>query len=154
MSIVKSAILGISLVIATAGMAQKKDKGKSDKSKFLEGKKYDVQFTEKKATSLGKPLPSVIVFKSGNIQNDLMEEKLTAPSMPYKVTVDTTYMADEDSVHKVTFISDFTEEKVSYKWEATITDYEIEGVFLQFRSGVEKKRFEFQGQEKAGKSKK
>lgn len=148
LSSIKSVVLGLSLLIITNSFAQKV---KLEKNKFLEGKKYDVKFTEKKATGLSKPLPSLIIIKAGQVQCDLMEEKLTAPSMPYKVTLDTTYTEDEAEVHKVSFISAYTEEKTSYKWEATVIDYEIEGTFIMLKSGVEKKRFEFAGEEKTKK---
>ena len=151
--IVKSVVLSICLLITTITFAQK-NKKKSEKKNFLDGKNYNVQFTEKKASGLGKPLPGEIIFKAGQVQCDLMEEKLTAPSMPFKITLDTIYLADEDSVRKVSFIADYTEDKVGYKWEATITDYAIEGTFIQTRSGIEKKRFEFEGEEKANPKKK
>lgn len=145
---IKSSLLGFCLILMTVGFAQK---AKSEKNKFLEGKKYDVKFTEVKKTGAAKPLPSLIIIKSGQIQCDLMEEKLTAPSMPYKVILDTTYTEDESDIHKVHFISEYAEEKTSYKWDATITDYEIEGTFVMLKSGVEKKRYEFLGEEKAKK---
>jgi hypothetical protein len=145
---VKSGVLGICLLIATNGFAQK---NKSEKNKFLEGKKYDVKFTEIKTTGIAKPMPSLIEIKSGKIQCELMEKKLTAPSMPYKVIMDTTYTEDESDIHKLHFTSEYTEEKTSYKWDATITDYEIEGTFIMLKSGVEKKRFEFTGEEKTKK---
>ncbi len=146
---IKSAILAIGLLFTTITFAQKEKK--AEKNKFLEGKKYDVNFTEIKASGTSKPLPSTIVIKSGKVQCDLMEEKVTAPSMPYKVILDTTYTEDESEVHKVSFISEYTEEKTGYKWDATITDYEIEGTFVMLKSGVQKKKFEFTGAEKAGK---
>ena len=152
-STVKSAILSICLLTTTITFAQKSKK-KPDKERILDGKEYNVQFTEKKASGLSKPLPSTIVLKSGKVQCDLMKEKLEAPAMTYKITLDTTYFADEDSVHKVSFRADYTEDKIGFKWEATITDYVIEGTFITVRSGVEKKRFEFEGEEKAGKKKK
>lgn len=148
---IKSSLLGFCLILMTVGFAQK---AKSEKNKFLEGKKYDVKFTEVKKTGAAKPLPSLIIIKSGQIQCDLMEEKLTAPSMPYKVTLDTTYTEDETDVHKLSFTSEYTEEKTSYKWDATITDYEIEGSFIMLKGGIEKKRYDFVGQEKEGKKKK
>ncbi len=146
--VIKSGILGIGLLIISTGFAQKV---KPEKNKFLEGKKYSVMFTEKKKTGVAKPLPSLVIIKSGQIQCDLMEEKLTAPSMPYKVTLDSTYVEDEADVHKVSFTSDYTEEKTEYKWEATVTDYEIEGFCIMLKNGVEKKRFEFTGEEKSKK---
>ncbi len=145
---IKSGILVIGLFLTANTFAQK---GKPKKNIFLDGKKYDVQFTEKKATALGKPLPGLIILKGGQIQCDLMEEKLKAPSMAYKVTLDTTYVEDESDVHKVSFTAESTEAKTGYKWEATITDYDIEGTVIMLKSDVEKKRFEFAGGEKAKK---
>lgn len=147
----RSGVLGVCLLLVSSSFAQK---AKPEKNKFLEGKKYDVKFTEVKKTGAAKPLPSLIIIKGGQVQCDLMEEKLTAPSMPYKVTLDTTYTEDESDVHKLSFTSEFTEEKTSYKWDATITDYEIEGNFIMLKGGIEKKRYDFAGQEKEGKKKK
>jgi len=144
----KSGILGICILLACTSFAQK---GKPEKNKFLEGKKYDTQFTEVKKSGVSKPLQSLILIKSGKVQCDLMDEKLSAPSMPYKVTLDTTYTEDDSEVHKVSFTSEYTEEKTSYKWEATITDYDIEGTFVMMKNGVEKKRYEFTGEEKTKK---
>ena len=149
--VIKSGILVVCLLIASDSFAQK---AKPEKNKFLEGKKYDAKFTEKKATGVAKALPSLILIKGGQIQCELMEEKLTAPAMPYKVVLDTTYTEDETDVHKLQFVSEFKEDKTSYKWDATIVDYEIEGTFIMLKGGVEKKRYEFIGQEKEGKKKK
>lgn len=148
-SAIKSTILAIGLLFTTITFAQKEKK--SEKNKFLEGKKYDVNFTEIKTSGTSKPMASTIVIKGGKVQCDLMEEKVTAPSMPYKVILDTTYTEDESEIHKVSFLAEYTEEKTGYKWAATITDYDIEGTFVMLKSGVEKKKFEFTGAEKAGK---
>ncbi|MES2590627.1 MAG: hypothetical protein V4608_01995 [Bacteroidota bacterium] len=147
---VKSTVLGISLLLTSITFAQK-GKDKPEKNKFLEGKKFDVIFTEVKKTGTAKPLPSLMVIKSGQIQCDLMEEKLTAPQIPYKVVLDTTYQEEDQDVRKVKFTGEYTEEKTSYKWDATITDYDIEGTCVMLKGGVEKKRFDFTGQEKAKK---
>lgn len=149
-SAIKSTLLGVSLLFATAAVAQK-EKKPDGKNKYIEGKKYDVTFTEIKTTGQAKPMPSTIVVKAGKVQCDLMEEKLTAPEMPYKVTLDTTYIEDESEVRKVAFIAEYTEEKTTYKWDATVTDYSIEGSFIMLKGGVQKKKFEFTGEEKAKK---
>ena len=147
---IKSGLLGISMLLATAVMAQK-DKKQDNKNKYIDGKKYDVNFTEVKTTGTPKPVASTIVIKSGKVQCDLMEEKLTAPEMQYKVTLDTTYIEDESEVRKVAFIAEYTEEKTTYKWDATVIDYSIEGSFVMLKSGVQKKKFEFAGEEKVKK---
>jgi hypothetical protein len=152
---IKSAILVVTLLFTTTVFAQKdkkseKDK-KSDKNKYIEGKKYDVTFTEVKTTGTAKPLPSLIQIKGGKVQSDLMEQKLTAPEIPYKVTLDTTYIEDESEVRKVAFIAEYTEEKTTYKWDVTVIDYSIEGSCIMLKSGVQKKKFEFTGEEKAKK---
>jgi hypothetical protein len=51
----------------------------------------------------------------------------------------------------VTFEAEYSEEKNEYKWEATVTNYDIEGTVTQSKSGVEKKKFEFSGTEKTKK---
>lgn len=147
---IKSTLLGISLLLATVVMAQK-EKKQDSKNKYIDGKKYDVTFTEIKTTGTAKPLPTTIVVKSGKVQCDLMEEKLTAPEIQYKVTLDTTYTEDESEVRKVAFIAEYTEEKTTYKWDATVTDFAIEGSFIMLKGGVQKKKFEFTGEEKAKK---
>jgi hypothetical protein len=150
-STLKSTLLGIGVLCTTIVFAQK-DK-KSEKNKFLEGKVYNVNFTEIKAKPTGPPkqLPSVIIIKGGKVQCDLMEEKLTVPAIAYKVTQDTTYTEDDAEVRKVSFVAEYTEEKTGYKWNATITDFEIEGTCVMLKSGVEKKKFEFTGEEKTKK---
>lgn len=149
---IKTVLLGIGLVLTTITFAQK-DK-KAPKNKFLEGKVYNVNFTEVKTTTSAKPpkpLPSAIVIKGGKIQCDLMEEKLAAPAMQYNVTLDTTYTEDDSEIRKIEFNSEFTEEKTTYKWESVINDYSIEGSFVMLKGGVQKKKFEFTGEEKAKK---
>lgn len=151
-STIKTVLLGIGLVLTTLTFGQKEKK--APKNKFLEGKVYNVNFTEVKATASAKPpkpLPSAIVLKGGKIQCDLMEEKLTLPPMQYTVTLDTTYTEDESEIHKVEFNSEFTEEKTTYKWESVITDVTIEGSCVMLKGGVQKKKFEFTGEEKSKK---
>ena len=144
----KSTIIGIVLILSTSVFAQKK---KSEKNKFLENKKYNVLFYEMKATGRGKALPSFVVLKGGMIQCDLMEDKIQLPPVGYKVTLDSTYTEDETEMRMVTFEGDFSEDKNEYKWEVTVINYEIEGTVVMSKSGVEKKRFEFSGNEKAKK---
>ena len=149
---IKTILLGIGLVLTTFTFAQKEKK--APKNKFLEGKVYTVNFTEVKATASAKPpkpLPSAIVIKGGKIQCDLMEEKLTAPAMQYHVILDTTYTEDDSDIRKIEFDSEFTEEKTTYKWEAVITDFAIDGSFVMLKNGVQKKKFEFTGGEKSKK---
>jgi hypothetical protein len=119
-----------------------------EKHKFLEGKKFNVQFYEVKVNGRGKALPSVFQIKNGKIQDELMEEKLTVPPMNYTVTLDSTYVEDETEMHMVTFEGAYTEDKDSYKWEATVINYDIEGTLVQMKGDVEKKRYEFSGSEK------
>lgn len=150
-SAIKSTLLGLGILCTTLVFAQKGKK--SEKNKFLEGKTYTVNFTEikAKATSPSKPVASTIVIKSGKVQSDLMEDKLTAPAIQYTVTLDTTFTEDESDVHKLDFVAEYSEEKTTYKWEASITDYNIEGTFVMLKGGVEKKRYEFTGDEKSKK---
>jgi hypothetical protein len=121
------------------------------KNKFLEGKKFDMTFYEVKATGRGKALKSFMQIKGGKIQDDLMEEKLALPPMNYSVTLDSTYTEDETEMHMVTFEAAYSEDKTDYKWDATVINYEIEGTVVQSKGGVEKKRYEFTGSEKAKK---
>lgn len=145
----KSKILFLLLVFITQlSVAQKK---KVEKHKFLEGKTYNVQFYEMKAAGRGKALKSDIIIKASKVQCELMEDKLSLPPVNYKVTADSTYKQDEADVHVVSFEASFTEGKNSYEWQATITNYEIEGTVVQNKNGEEKKRYEFSGSEKAKK---
>ena len=144
----KSNIIGIFIILSTSVFAQK---GKSEKNKFLENKKYNVQFYEVKATGRGKALPSFVNIKGGKIQCDLMEDKIQLPPVGYKITLDSTYTEDETEMRMVTFEGDFAEDKNEYKWEATVINYDIEGTVVMSKSGVEKKRFEFSGNEKTKK---
>lgn len=149
-SIIKTTLLGFGMLCTTLVFAQK-DK-KQQKNKFLEGKTYTVNFTEIKAKGQQpKPLPGAITIKSGKVQSDVMEAKATAPAIPYTVSLDTTFTEDESDVHKVDFIAEYNEEKTTYKWDVSITDYSIEGSFVLLKGGVEKKRFEFTGEEKSKK---
>jgi hypothetical protein len=117
----------------------------------LDGKKYEVTFTEIKATGTPKAIPGMVVFKGGKLQCDLMEEKLKAPEMAYKITMDTTITEDDSEAHRITFTAQAEEAKTTYKWEAEITDYEITGTIIMLKAGVEKKRFEYAGAEKTKK---
>jgi hypothetical protein len=140
---IKSAALVVTLISGLTAAAQK--------NKFLEGKKYDVQFYEMKASGRGKATPSNFLIKSGKVESDLMYEKMTLGPAPYKVTLDTTYTEDETEMHMVTIEAELSEEKNDYKWEATITNYDIEGTVVQLKGGVEKKKYEFSGSEKVKK---
>jgi hypothetical protein len=149
-SIIRSAVLAIALLLTTNMFAQK-GKPKAEKSKFLEGKKYNVQFYEIKAAGRGKAVPSFVTIKGGKVQSDLMEDKITLPAITYKVTLDSTYKEDDSPMEMVTFEAEYSEDKNEYKWEATVTNYDIEGTVIESKSGVEKKKFEFSGSEKTKK---
>ncbi len=144
----KSGLLGIGLLLTTLTFAQK---GKVDKNKVLDGKKYEVTFTEVKATGTPKAMPGIMVFKGGKLQCDLMEEKLKAPEMQYKITMDSTITEDDAEAHRITFTAEAEEAKTTYKWEADINDFEITGTLIMLKAGVEKKRFEYAGAEKTKK---
>lgn len=149
-SIIKSTFLGLGMLCTTLIFAQK-DK-KQQKNKFLEGKTYTVTFTEIKAKGQqAKPLSGAINIKSGKVQSPEMEAKLTAPAIPYTVSLDTTFVEDESDVRKINFIAEYNEEKTTYKWDVSITDYSIEGNCVLLKGGVEKKKFEFTGEEKSKK---
>ncbi|MCW3085388.1 MAG: hypothetical protein JWP12_2754 [Bacteroidetes bacterium] len=121
------------------------------KNKFLEGKKYEVQFYEMKTSGRGKAVPGSVVIKSGKIQCDLMEDKMNLGPATYKVITDSTYTEDDSPMHMVVFEGTYTDEKFEYKWEATVTNYDIEGTAVQMKGGVEKKKYEFSGSEKTKK---
>ncbi|HEX8517833.1 MAG TPA: hypothetical protein VF868_16665 [Bacteroidia bacterium] len=148
-STIKTLFLSAGLILAVNASAQKK--AAPAKNKFLEGKKYDVQYYELKAAGRGKALPSNFLIKGGKVESDLMYEKLGLGPAAYKVIMDTTYTEDETEMHMVKIEAELQEEKNEFKWEATITNYDIEGTVLQMKSGVEKKKFEFSGSEKVKK---
>ena len=138
------------LLLSTNTFGQKKAKP-GEKNKFLENKKYNVQFYELKATGGGTAVPTMVLIKSGMVEADLMYEKLTLPPIAYIVNLDSTYTEDGVEMHMVTFEANFTEDKNDYKWEATLINYDIEGTIVQMKSGVEKKKYEFSGSEKTKK---
>lgn len=142
----KSILAILTIVLSTEAFAQK-----AKPNKFLEGKKFSVQFYEMKASGRGKALPTMVVLKGGKIMCDLMEDKLMLPPTAYKITLDSTYTEDEVEMHMVTFEGEFAEEKNEYKWMATVINYDIEGTCVMSKSGLEKKRFEFAGGEKTKK---
>ncbi len=146
----KSILLSLTamLLFSTVSFAQK---SRGEKNKFLENKKFNVQFYEMKAAGRGKAVPSLFFIKGGKIEADLMYEKLTLPPISYRVTLDSTYTEDEMEMHMVTFEGEYSEEKNDYKWEATLINYDIEGTIVQMKNGVEKKKYEFAGSEKVKK---
>lgn len=145
----KITLVAISAV-AVIGLSAFKG-GTKGKNKFLEGKKYTVQFYEMKPAGRGKAQPSVIEIKGGKVMCNFTEDKMQCGPATYAVTLDSTYTEDETEMHMVTFTADFTEEKNEFKWEATVINYDIEGTIIQMKSGVEKKKFEYSGSEKTKK---
>ncbi len=124
---------------------------KGEKNKFLENKKFNVQFYEQKASARGKAIPSLLFLKKGTIEADLMYEKLSLPPITYRITHDSTYTEDDTEMHVVNFEAAYSEGNNDYKWHATVSNYDIEGTIVQLKSGVEKKKFEFSGSEKTKK---
>ena len=143
----RSFILIAFFLTSLTSFAQK-SKGKN---KFLEGKKFNVQFYEMKPTGRGKAVKSMVIIKDGKIEADLMYEKFVMPPVSYRVKLDSTYTEDEVEMHMVTFEADFSEEKNHYLWEVTLINYDIEGTVVQEKGGVEKKKYEFSGNEKTKK---
>jgi hypothetical protein len=123
----------------------------AQKHKFIEGKKYDVNFYEVKPAGRGKAVPSNFLVKGGKIESDLMYEKIALGPATYKVVLDSTYTEDETEMHMLKIEAELQEEKNEYKWEVTVINYDVEGTVVQLKSGVEKKKFEFDGTEKAKK---
>jgi hypothetical protein len=148
-TIVKSLALTmlIGLFTITTSFGQKKSKG----DKFLEGKKFDVQFYEIKPTGRGKAVKSLVLIKSGRIEGDLMYEKLSLQPSVYRVTLDSTYTEDDTEMHMVSIEANSSQDKSDYTWEATIINYDIEGTVTQSKGGLEKKKYEFSGSQKAKK---
>ncbi len=124
---------------------------KAKPNKFLDNKKFNVQFYEVKAAGRGKAVPSILLLKGGKIEADLMYEKLSLPPVAIHVTLDSTYTEDEVEMHMVKFEADHSEEKNDYHWDVTLINYEIEGTIVQMKSGLEKKKYEFAGTEKTKK---
>ncbi len=143
----KSVILGMALFTTFSSFAQKKGKEKPG----LEDKKYAVQFYEIKASGRGKALPDNIMIKGGKIQSYLMEDKISLTTCPFKVVLDSSYTEDEVPMRMVKIEAEHTEDKEAFKWEATVTNYDIEGTVVQSKGGVEKKKYEFSGSEKTKK---
>lgn len=123
----------------------------AQKHKFIEGKKYDVNFYEVKPAGRGKAVPSNFLVKGGKVESDLMYEKISLGPATYKVILDSTYTEDETEMHMLKIEAELQEEKNEYKLEVTVINYDIEGTVVQLKGGVEKKKFEFDGTEKAKK---
>jgi hypothetical protein len=147
---IKAVLLPVAVLVlmSTSAYAQKK---KTDKNKFLDNKKYDVLFYEVKSTGRGKAMNSLLFIKGGKIEADLMYEKLSLPPVAVSINLDSTYTEEDTEIHLVKLEANYSEEKTDYKWEATITNYEIEGTVVQMKGGVERKRYEFSGTEKTKK---
>ena len=146
--LLKSICIVLSLFVASSSFAQKK---KVDKSKFLEGKKYTVKFYDIKPTGRGKAIESEIVFKDGKIDCELMDDKLKIEKTIYRVTLDSTYTEDETESRLIKIEASYSKDKDDATWEATITNFDIEGTIVEKKNGVEKKKYEFSGAEKAKK---
>jgi|SRR6218665_2434649 len=145
---ISAAVFGTLFFIAATAFTGG-DKG--GKSKFLEGKKYPVQFYEMKTSGRGKAMPSEIQIKGGKILCNLTEDKINCGPASYKITLDSTYTEDENEMHMVSFEATFSDEKMDYKWEGTVINYDIDGTIVQSKAGTEKKRMEFSGSEKTKK---
>lgn len=146
-SSIKTTILGMALFITFSAFGQKKEKAEQP----LKDKKYAVQFYEVKATGRGKAQPDNIMLKGGKIQSYLMEDKIALTTCPFKIILDSAYTDDEVPTRMFKIEAQHTEDKNEYKWEFTITNYDIEGTVVQSKGGVEKKKFEFAGSEKTKK---
>ncbi len=132
------------VLIASSGFAQKT-------KPVLDNKKYDVLFYEIKATGRGKALKDQVRIKGGKIESDLMKEKIKLEGAIFKVTLDSAYTEDGSDMRMVTLEANKSEDKDEFKWEVTVTNYDIEGTVVQKKNGVEKKKFEFSGSEKTKK---
>lgn len=93
-------------------------------------------------------MEDMVTIKAGKVSSDVMEEKIQLPSINYKVTLDSTYKEEDVEIHFISFEAVFTEDKMEYKWTATINGSDIEGTVVQSKGGVEKKKYEFSGSEK------
>ncbi len=144
----KMIILLTVVCFTTNAVAQK---AKAEKNKFLEGKKYSVNFYELKGENRGKAIPSLVLIKAGKVEADLMYEKLQMQPIAYTVTLDSTYTEDDSETRLVTFEATNTQDKNEYKWEVTVNNYDIEGTVIVMKAGVEKKKYEFTGKEKTKK---
>jgi hypothetical protein len=134
--------LFIGLFFISPSFAQK---SKGEKNKFIEGKNYDVQFYEMKATGRGKALKSLVIIKGGKIEGDLMYEKLGMDPIAYRVTLDSTFTEDDSESRIVSIEAKSSKDKSDFEWEATVTNFDIEGTVTQSKNGVQKKKYEFSG---------
>lgn len=146
--IFKTITLSAFLLLTSLMFAQKT---KPVKNAYLEGKKFNVNFYELKASGKSKAMPTMVLIKGGKVEADLMYEKLQMQPITYTVTTDSTYTEDDSENRIVTFEAVDSAEKNEYKWEVTVTNYDIEGTVTVSKGGVEKKKYEFSGTEKAKK---
>ena len=91
------------------------------------------------------------VFKDGKIDCELMDDKLKIEKTIYRVTLDSTYTEDETESRLIKIEASYSQDKDDATWEATITNFDIEGTIVEKKNGVEKKKYEFSGAEKAKK---
>ncbi len=145
----KSIIAIAFLFIASSAVSQTAKK--VDKKKFLENRKFKVQFYEIKAAGRGKAVESMVELSSGSIESTLMKEKLQAEEAKFSVILDSTYTEDDTEMRLVKLEAFIEGPKEEIKWEATIINYDIEGTVVQKKGDVEKKKFEFSGTEKTKK---
>ncbi len=149
MNMLKSVVVLLCFSISFASFAQTKKK--PDKSKFLENRKFSVQFYEMKPTGRGKAVESTVSTKTGKIESPLMKEKLQIDEANFTVILDSTYTEDETEMHMVKLEAFIENKKDETKWEATIINFDIDGTVVLRKGDVDKKKFEFSGTEKTKK---
>jgi hypothetical protein len=144
-----SVAIAFCLLVSSTMFAQAPKKPKPEKNKFLEGKTFDVQFTEvKEKGKPAKPIKGEIVIKSSKVSSAVLEEKIGMLAANYHVTSDTTYKDQEMEMHQAVFEVSVAEGKTEAKIEATVTNAEITGTAIELKDGKEKKKYEFTGTEK------
>ncbi len=136
------------LCMLVSGLAFSQGAKKVDKNKFMENRKFKVQFYEMKATGRGKAVESTVTTKGGKIESDLMKDKLQIEEANFTVVLDSTYTEDDTPMHLVKLQAFIENKKDETIWEATVINYDIDGTVVQKKGGVDKKKFEFSGAEK------
>ncbi len=148
-STLKSLAVFLCLVISATAFSQTAKK--TDKSKFMENRKFKVQFYEMKPTGRGKAVESTVTTKTGKIESDLMKDKLKIEEANFTITLDSTYTEDDTPMHLVKLEAFLESNKDETIWEATVINYDIDGTVVLKKGGVDKKKFEFSGTEKSKK---
>jgi hypothetical protein len=141
-------ILALGIMTSVTVFAQKKKKP-DDK---LDTRFYDIEIRE--TTKEGKKYEKdVFEFRTKYLVSDYMETKLSAKTLVYTVTKDSTFTEDGDELKYFEFTVEAKTDKAGevLKMKGTASGKDIKGNVELYKGDVVKKTFEFEGTEQARK---